>query len=218
MLAAGGLRVGRSLRHPPDSIMVIPQEAKYDWHTRWCRRRQRGVAADSNLPGQNTAHVSLLETGEDELRSSRCCRAAAGAGGFSAATDCGILLLGSAVNQDGRSSSLTAPHGPSQQVRPPAAVHAATLERHEEAACLCYTTKPAHGGDVHVVACKANVSANQLLLPFPGGQRMMRRVAANTTSVIGFPKAFFASQAVTRTALKDVQLVTAAVTVLQMHG
>ena len=28
---------------------------------------------------------------------------------------CGVALLGSAVNQDGRSSSLTAPHGPSQQ-------------------------------------------------------------------------------------------------------
>lgn len=26
-----------------------------------------------------------------------------------------LILLGSAVNQDGRSSSLTAPHGPSQQ-------------------------------------------------------------------------------------------------------
>ena len=31
----------------------------------------------------------------------------------------GLTLLGSAVNQDGRSSSLTAPHGPSQlQARP----------------------------------------------------------------------------------------------------
>ncbi len=32
-----------------------------------------------------------------------------------------MALLGTAVNQDGRSSSLTAPHGPSQQVRPPVA-------------------------------------------------------------------------------------------------
>ena len=27
----------------------------------------------------------------------------------------GIAVLGAAINQDGRSSSLTAPHGPSQQ-------------------------------------------------------------------------------------------------------
>lgn len=32
----------------------------------------------------------------------------------------GLTLLGSAVNQDGRSSSLTAPHGPSQQQARPA--------------------------------------------------------------------------------------------------
>jgi hypothetical protein len=29
--------------------------------------------------------------------------------------DGSIVVLGSAINQDGRSSSLTAPHGPSQQ-------------------------------------------------------------------------------------------------------
>ena len=28
----------------------------------------------------------------------------------------GLILLGSAINQDGRSSSLTAPHGPAQQL------------------------------------------------------------------------------------------------------
>lgn len=31
----------------------------------------------------------------------------------------GVIICGSAVNQDGRSSSLTAPHGPSQQQVPP---------------------------------------------------------------------------------------------------
>ena len=39
-----------------------------------------------------------------------------GAADSGAAACGGVALLGTAVNQDGRSSSLTAPHGPSQQV------------------------------------------------------------------------------------------------------
>ena len=45
-----------------------------------------------------------------------CSLAASGvAASSSEASQCNVLLGGTAVNQDGRSSSLTAPHGPSQQ-------------------------------------------------------------------------------------------------------
>ena len=51
-----------------------------------------------------------------ETLSCMCSLAASGVVASSAeAPTCIVLLGGTAVNQDGRSSSLTAPHGPSQQ-------------------------------------------------------------------------------------------------------
>ena len=41
----------------------------------------------------------------------------------------GLLLLGSAINQDGRSSSLTAPNGPAQQLIIAAVLAAAAADR-----------------------------------------------------------------------------------------
>ena len=45
----------------------------------------------------------------------------------SEASQCTVVLGGTAVNQDGRSSSLTAPHGPSQQQ---ASLYASTYSHH----------------------------------------------------------------------------------------
>ncbi len=53
--------------------------------------------------------------------------ASAGGAGASAGQAMALLLAGTAVNQDGRSSSLTAPHGPSQQAVVVAAAGAAAL-------------------------------------------------------------------------------------------
>ena len=49
--------------------------------------------------------VSLRDTGA----------AASVSANGSSGSDTGVVVRGSAINQDGRSSSLTAPHGPSQQ-------------------------------------------------------------------------------------------------------
>lgn len=185
---------------------MVPQTA-----TRCCRRQQPPAA------GQNTAHVSLLETSEDQLCYSP-------------------LLQGHA-----RGWRLQCRHG----LRHPAAGQrrqpGRALQQPDSAArplptgasascCACHHARTPRRGSLPVLynqngarwrrSCSSlqsqclsqPASAAIPWVPENDAQSCRKHHIRNS-----FPKAFFASQAVTRTALEDAQLVPAAVTGLRMQ-
>jgi acyl transferase domain-containing protein len=100
----------------------------------------------------------------------RCKTLSPAADGYARADACGAMLLqpalqatgsvlalvgGTAVNQDGRSSSLTAPHGPSQQEVVRAALAAAQLEPAAVTALQMHGTGTSLGDPIEVGALAA---------------------------------------------------------------
>jgi acyl transferase domain-containing protein/NADPH:quinone reductase-like Zn-dependent oxidoreductase/acyl carrier protein/NAD(P)-dependent dehydrogenase (short-subunit alcohol dehydrogenase family) len=74
----------------------------------------------------------------------------------------GVLILGSAVNQDGKSSSLTAPSGPAQQLVLRDALLAAELDAHDLGGLEMHGTGTALGDPIEVGAALAVFSASTL--------------------------------------------------------
>jgi acyl transferase domain-containing protein len=70
---------------------------------------------------------------------------------------CAAVLLGSAVNQDGRSSSLTAPHGPSQQAVVLAALRAGGICASSVGSLQLHGTGTALGDPIEVGAASSAV-------------------------------------------------------------
>lgn len=74
----------------------------------------------------------------------------------------GVLILGSAVNQDGKSSSLTAPSGPAQQLVLCDALHAAELDARDLGGLEMHGTGTALGDPIEVGAALAIFSSSAL--------------------------------------------------------
>jgi len=74
----------------------------------------------------------------------------------------GVLILGSAVNQDGKSSSLTAPSGPAQQLVLCDALHAAELDARDFGGLEMHGTGTALGDPIEVGAALAIFSSSAL--------------------------------------------------------